>query len=150
VAAGHAERAAHLERHVLRVVHELHVERVRADVDDRVAVQVLRLTLVRLADVNGVVVDGRLRTDQAVDGAGDLGQLHQPLDELAVHERLGQRRAVRDGGDAGLQDLDRLLVHLVRHDSVHPERAGGHEMRHLNRGEQVLAMRTGHESPSRG
>ena len=121
-----------------------------ADVDDRVTVQVLRLALVRLADVDGVVVDGRLGTDQAVDGAGDLGQLHQPLDELAVRERLRQRGAVRDAGDAGLQDVDRLLVHLVRYDGVHPERAGGHEMRHLDRGEQVLAMRMGHESPSRG
>jgi hypothetical protein len=145
VAAGHAERSAHLQRHILRVVHELHVERVRAYVDDRVTVQVLRLAVVRLADVYGVVVDQRLRPDQAVDGAGHLRQLDEPLDELGVHERLRQRGAVRDAGDAGRQDVDRLLVHVVRYDGVHPERPSGHEARHLNRREEVLTMRVRHE-----
>jgi hypothetical protein len=42
---------------VLRAVHQLHVEGVRADVGDPVGVQRLRLPAVRLPDVHGVVAD---------------------------------------------------------------------------------------------
>jgi hypothetical protein len=79
------------------------------------------------------MVDSRLGTYQAVQRAGHLGQLHKSLDELTVHESLRQWSPVLDGRDSGLQDLDRLLVHVLGNDGVHPERPGGHEMRHLNR-----------------
>ncbi len=70
MAARHAEGAAHVEGDVLRVVHQLHVEGVGAHIDDRVGVQRLRPPLVRLAEVDVVVVDGGSWPDEASQGPG--------------------------------------------------------------------------------
>jgi hypothetical protein len=64
VAAGHEPGAALAGRHVVREPEQLDVER-RALVDDRVAVQALRVQVARGLDVHEVVVDDRVRRRRA-------------------------------------------------------------------------------------
>ena len=68
VGARHRQRAALLQGDLARVVHELDVEGVGPGVQDGVTVHVLRLAAAGRPDVDGVVVDHRVRPDQALHG----------------------------------------------------------------------------------
>jgi hypothetical protein len=119
VGAGDAERPAHGPGDLLRVVHELDVERVDAGVDDRVPVERLGGSLMRFPDVDGMVVHRRIGADEAADRPGDRRDLDEAAREGALLEGLADRRPVGDRRDARVEDRDGLLVELGRDDRVH-------------------------------
>ena len=91
--------------------------------------------LAGFSHMHGVVVHGRIRSDQAVQGACDARKLDQAVGQRPRSKRVAQRRAVRHRRDTSGEDLNGLPVQLVGNDGVHPQVAVGHEARHLYRGE---------------
>ena len=82
--------------------------------------------LVRLADVHGVVVDGRRRARRGLQRAGDQGQVEEAAGEGPLGEGSVERGAVRHGAARPPSSTSiASVVELVRHDRVEPQEAAG-------------------------
>ena len=71
LAAGNQQRPAHFQRHIMREIHQLNVE-VHPHINRRIAVHMLRRILIGFAHMDGLMVEQRVRPNQAVNDAFDL------------------------------------------------------------------------------
>src|SRR5690606_21484158 len=94
VAAGHDQRTAHFQRDIVREVHDLDVE-VHPGVDDGIAMHSLRLAFVGLAYMYGMMIEQRVRPDQAVDDALNFWHSQHFANGRWFGIALRQRRACR-------------------------------------------------------
>ena len=134
------ERAAHFQRRIVGEVHQLDIE-VHPGVDDGVAVQALGPALVGLTDVDGMVVEQRIRTDQALDDALDCRQVHQIVQRRSGCIDLGQRQTRgRTRNRSGVEGVHDASVEVVGHQIVEAQEAACGKRRHLVRGQQQLGV----------